>query len=393
MKMKNRMLSQKKGLDYYTVIVAVVGIFILSFIVFTLFTKEQGLGKGIPLGTDQLRILKTYSTAEKPLLFIDEAAKLALGQAAYKWGQSSFLLNDPECERVMSGPAPPSGGITAYWARDFVRPEKDCVHEQFKCYPEAAERKNSLSGFFGAALGGYVNSFNALSSVKLPFSYAFDFSPAGGKTEVKGISSVPVTVTDTNIKYEVKPNFRESISPDIISDGENVVAAAKSLTEKPKEYSDRYVADRKDASLKWDYINPYQEESKTCDDVQDACSKSCTRTCEVPCPKPEEPENPEKQPPGESGGLILADVNFAAEPPIVPPEVCYGECAGRCSGNLIQTTHYKETSSSYSVSTGQKYLVNGPPLAYQELTYNFALDWITMGEKDPPRCECNSECR
>src|SRR3989344_4042800 len=91
------LLRNKRGMDYYVFIVSLVGVLMLSFITFSLFTKQYGLSSGLSTGTEQFRVLKTYAVAEKALLFVDNAAKLALEQAAYYYGKRGFYAADSPC--------------------------------------------------------------------------------------------------------------------------------------------------------------------------------------------------------------------------------------------------------------------------------------------------------
>lgn len=337
---KNLMLQSKKGLDYYTLIIVLVGILILSFVVFSLFNKQLKLSSGLSIGTDQFRMLKTYSIAEKFLSFVDASARLALEQSAYSSGKSGFFYEglDEEGE-LMKNPCGFNKGYT-YWTKDVM--SSRCEPQAVNCYPDSDQMKSTLRSFFGPVLGSFISNFNAQSQIKIPFDYEpFRVEPVVGGTELVGISKEPLVITVPNINYEVKPSFRESIPVEVIPNGEKVVGGAKQLARKDKGEIDRRLVEfSKDdgGKLKWNldsYSNPVN-----------SCTYQPGITCRYVC--------------GE-------DCDDDGCWPIY------------CDGIIVRTVTYNDISALFSATEQNKLLtfnrlMNIPE--FKDMEYDFGLAWF-----------------
>jgi len=221
-----KMLRNKKGLDYYTLIISLVGILILSFVIFNLFSKQLKLSSGLPIGTEQFRILKTYSTGEKILSFVDDSAQLSIEHAAHLLGKSGLFHSTGK----ESTPCGQIGHFTN-WTKDIMGAH--CNPLPIPCYPGEGTMKATFIDYFSQNLSAYISDFNIISKdIQIPFSYnPFKLEPVPGRTEVVGISRQPIAIAPPNIKYEVMPNFKESIPIDVITDGKLAVSIAGALSE------------------------------------------------------------------------------------------------------------------------------------------------------------------
>lgn len=374
-----RFARNKKGLDYYTVTIAIVGLFLLGFIVFSLFTKQYALSSGLAFGTEQFKILKVYAAAEKALLFVDDSAKLALEQAAYKYGKSGFYYSGAPCG---------SNGGFNYWAKDAITAVDDCVPKTTPCYPDEPMMKWTLSTFFYYDFYNFISSFNRASEIKIPFNYEpFSVRPVVGRTEVVGKSKDPVTIAIPNVKYEVKPSFRESIARDIIGDGNSVVAVARQLASKSEKDAKDIVsaADSGDAGkLDWDEKFPYNKKGDSCSYPSGSCS--CCETVET-C---EEYEFDEMGDPAlDADGKMVCKKKGFSEVPVGDgtehTRVLYD------SIGIPMSVKVNDPASS----TGHKqffvYDETAKKVVLKELEYNFALNWIEAHpDKAKTCCSCGT---
>ncbi len=350
------MLRNKKGIDYYTVTVAVVGIFLLSFVVFSLFTKQYALSSGLSIGTEQFKLLKTYSAAEKALLFVDDSAKLAIEQAAYKYGKSGFYYSGSPCG---------SNGGFNYWANNTISPADDCVPKTNSCYPDEPMMKWTLSTFFYYAFYDFISGFNSASAVKIPFNYEpFAVESVVSRTEIRGISKDAITIEVPNVKYEVKPSFRESIPIDVVANGKEVVANSQLLVRLSEGDTKSKLKDFSGAGkFKWELAS-YTKKSSSCTyntgvTCSYDCGDDCTTSCVEWCPDPD---------------------------PVTGDPVCCKEetnCVDVfCDGTIKTTVAYDEFSSLASATENQKLLVvdesTKKPM-FKNLEYDFGLSWIETG--------------
>jgi hypothetical protein len=369
-----RMLKQKKGLDYYVLILTIVGIWILGFIIFVLFMKETQVSKNMDIGSNQFIILKSYSLGEKALLFVDQASKVSFQQASYYWGKTGFY-HDPletECHSV-------SDGDTTYWSKDFITRANSCqyeANEAKRCFPTEVTMKTNLGKFFNPLLNGLIAKFNTSSNVTIPFNYGsndepFVFSGNGEQTQVIGVSNSPVIVSLTNIKYDVKPSFLEKINPNIIRNGGYAVHVAQKIYENrikaygstiPPKYRGLNLQEIKDITkdhtntgvptvtpnpddITWT-VSDYGNERRSCSYVTGSCSCSC------------------------------------------PPCDEEGNCA-TCTGDYITTYDYNRYHTELSATEKQKYLISGTTSSTVEpLVYKFGLSWVDPHSFSDPIESC-----
>ena len=343
---KNMMLKSKKGLDYYTLIVALVGILILSFVLFSLFTKQLKLTSGIPIGTDQFRLLKTYSTAEKVLAYVDNSARLALEQAAFDSAKKGLYVSPATCG---------SNGNINYWTKDTISPSTQCIPQPVACYPDQAITTSTVSTLFSPVLSKFVAAFNAKNDIKIPFNYPpFAVSQITAGTEVVGKSNEPVKIEIPSIKYEIKPNFRESIPVDVVGEGQELVADAQQLNRQSKSTLDSKIAALNSAG-KYKWALDYSRVGSSCTyDTGETCSYVCGEECSDSCDD-------------------MGDCTTTCSPVY-------------CDGTIKRTVSYDEVKSELSANEGSKLLIYDGPAAkpqFGSLDYDFGLSWMeTTGSSD-----------
>jgi len=380
--MRNKMFKAKKGLDYYAFIVAVVGISILYWVLSTMLIKQGQISNGVTIGTEQVTILSTYTTGEKALLYVDEAAKMALDYSALTFGKYSFYDPSP------TDPNAPTNTCSGHWAIDDLK-QNDCgVVTRPTCFPDQAKMEYSFSSIMKTEIDKYIPSFNSKNSIQIPTNYKMPFTfltprKTPGTTEVAGIAQSPVTVTSTNIKYEINPSFHESISPDVIADGKAVVDVAKDIYSKKDSLTfqndfqtikEKAIKDSATTGLDWSTLK-YDPSVSSCQYPIGTCA--CCQTICVPVAGP----------PDENG-----------EP--TTTESCSQVPAG--DGTKYHTIPYdnfevygRTYSNEPAPLTGhRKLLVYDPQtkkLVLTELEYDFALNWKKdHPENSPPdSCSCN----
>lgn len=369
--LRKSMLKNKKGQDYYDLIIAMIGLFLLGSITFGLFTKQYQLSGGLALGTEQFRLLKTYAAAEKALLFVDDAAKLALQQAAYDYGKSGFHASVPDCG---------SSGSFNYWAKDDISSDNDCVPQPVDCYPEEDTMKLTLTTFFTPLLSSFISSFKSGSEIKIPFNYEpFAISDVVGRTEVVGKSKEAVTITIPNVKYEVKPSFRESIPVDVIADGKEVVANSQLLAKLSKDDTEKKMDEfSKAGKFGWKLVDYTKPGSSCTYDTGNSCTYVCgkkvTQVCEEWCE--EEPDS----------CCVFACDEWCKDDPSVCCKIRTVEEDEICSGTTKTTVSYDEVGSLVSAAEDHKLLIYNEDIGkpeFKNLEYGFGLSWIeTKGSSD-----------
>lgn len=345
------MAANKKGLNYYSPIIAIMGIFILGAILSNLFVKQYNLASDFDLGREQFRILLTESSAEKVLLFVDNAARLALEQAAYKYGKNGFYQSGTSCGN--------KDGFNL-WTKEESNTQNDCVPQLTPCYPTNSNMMATLHDFFANALDSFISGFNGKSGLKvegnkvmLPSSYDFTISPVSGRTEIKGMSQQPVSLaaTRTNqLVYDIKPNFRQSITPDVISDGNDVASKSPQLLRKKEQEISSVLSsfNSQNPDLKWELAS-YLTPPSSCSRVIDKCTYKCNCVIvEYPCPEDNK-------------------------------KICTREDCETCIGSLVETVSYDDVYASFSVANGKGFYISDPsstPPQLKSVAYNFGLNWL-----------------
>lgn len=359
-----KMHRNKKGFDLYVFVLTIVGISLLFFVAFGMMEKYYKVSNGLSIGSSQARLLKTYSDAEKALLFVDGSARLALERAAYALGKGGFYVSSPECGN--------SRGFT-FWTRDKVESSRNCVPETVRCYPDRSMMKSSLQSFFGPSFNLFIASFNSQSEIKIPFNYEpFNLPDVAGRTEVVGVSKEPIVMNRPNIRYEVKPGFRESIPVDVIANGESVVSTAKGLAGL-NEGSTRQRLDNLNMEGKFQWsLAGYSKPASSCTyDTGTECSYECGEVCDTVCEefcpdlpteccKPACEEYCPDPNPG-TGELECCKVK----------QTC---SANYCFGTFKRTISYDEVSSFIAAADKTKLLA--PEL--KSFEYDFGLSWVEV---------------
>ena len=341
------MLKNKKGLDYYTLVISLIGILILSYAVFVLINKQIKLSSGFAIGTDQFKLLKTYSTAEKALLFVDDSARLALEEAAFDSAKKGlYVVPSPLCG---------NNGNINYWTIDTISPTTQCIPQPVTCYPDQTITTSTVSTLFSPVLNKFVTAFNAKNAIKIPFNYdSFKVSQIATGTEVVGKSNEPVKIEIPNIKYEVKPSFRESIPVDMVAEGQELVADAQQLNRQSKSALDSKIAALNSAG-KYKWKLDYSRAGSSCTyDTGETCQYVCGEECSDSCDE-------------------MGDCTTTCSPVY-------------CDGTIKRTVSYDEVKSELSANEGSKLLIYDAPAAkpqFGSLDYDFGLSWMeTKGSSD-----------
>lgn len=378
--MKRKMLmAAKKGLNYYSPLIAIMGIVILGLILSNLFVKQYKLSSDFDIGREQFRILLTESYAEKALLFVDSSARLALEQAAYNAANKGF--------RVTASPCVGKGSFE-YWAQDNISADDNCVPKTSgsECYPSEDAMKTDIELLFKNAFTGFLAGFNSQKAIIIPPDYEkFSVSHADGMTEVLGTAKEPVAIKQANLEYGIKPNFRESMQGDVISEGNAVVAVAKQLTGKSKDDAKAVVSVADGVGgLDWNEKFDYQTTSTSCN-FETGSSCSCCKT-EESCeeykldaggnPVLDKDGNPECA----KKSTTEVPVGGGIEYTVVPYDLF----------NIPMSVKANDPASKTARRQLLVYDETAKKPALKELSYNFALSWIEAHPEDTKTsCACN----
>ncbi len=373
------MTANKKGLNYYSPLIAIMGIAILGLILSNLFVKQYKLSSDFDIGREQFRILLTESSAEKVLLFVDNAARLALEQAVYNAANKGF--------RVTASPCSGKGGFE-YWAQDKISADDNCVPKKSgpECYPGEGAMKTDIELLFKNTFTGFLAGFNSQKAIIIPPDYEkFSVSHADGMTEVLGTAKEPVTIKQANLEYEIKPNFRESVPGDVISEGNAVVEVAKQLVRKSKDDAKAVVSAADGVGgLDWDEKFDYQTTSTSCS-FQTGSFCGCCKT-EESCEeyKLDAGGNPvldkDGNPVCAKKGTTEVPVGEGTEYTVVPYDLFNIPMSVKANDPASKTAHrqllvYDETAKKP---------------ALKELSYDFALSWIEAHpENTKTSCACD----
>lgn len=353
--MKNKNLraiaKNKKGIDYYAPTVSIIGLFILGFILFSLASRDYKLTSGLSIGSEQFNIMKAYSNAEKNLLFVDSAAKLALEQAIYPYGKNGLYAAATSCGQ--------RDGYN-YWTKDTAHPKDACQKKTAQpCFPDEKIMKETLLGFFEPLFRDIADKFNQKSSLDIPLNYKpFEFSQAAKGTEVKGTANEPLTIQTANIKYSIKPSFRETVGINAISEGKAIVENAQKLVRLNKKQAETRLNEFNAAnpSLKWSLAG-YLTPGAACSHVLGPCHYACNcQDISVGCGD-------------DKGGS------------------CSGTVCETCIGSMVETVSYNDVYATFSVSNGKSFYVSDPPSSQSQsqsqsqpklkaMNYNFGLNWL-----------------
>lgn len=352
--MKSKMIvpANKKGLNYYSPLIAIMGILILGAILSNLFVRQYNLASEFDLGREQFRVLIAQSYAEKALLFVDDAAKLALEKAAYSYGKNGFYQSAPSCGS--------SNGFNL-WTKEQSLTLNGCAPQQTPCYPTEGVMKSTFQSFFSIVFESFVRSFNEKSglkaedsSISIPFSYEpFTLSPVAGRTEVIGNPKEPISLTATKtnkLVYEIKPSFRESLTPDIIADGNEIAGKAPQLLRKNENEIRLSLAsfNSQNPGLKWNLAS-YTKPSTTCPHTVGTCTY-----CD------------------EYGNACVAceDNPCCSTVPV---------CVRSHEGSLVEIVSYNDIYAAVSVANGKSFYVSDPQSSQPQLkgiSYDFGLNWL-----------------
>src|SRR3989338_4686710 len=224
--MLEKFVKNRKGLDYYPPLVAIIGIFVLGAIISMVFLKQYPLAAQFSLGREPLRLFHTYATADKALAFVDESASIALERSAYISGKSGFYDSTPSCGS--------RDGLNL-WSIGSM--ESDCTFPLTTCYPGESGAASQFKSNFESALGELVKTFNAKGPVIVngkpvvrPDSYNLKLQPVPGRTEITGTADKPLVIAYgvTNpLKYEVKAGFRVDLPFDLLTNRKAIVDTAQ----------------------------------------------------------------------------------------------------------------------------------------------------------------------
>jgi hypothetical protein len=293
----------------------------------------------VNFGMEQNRILKTYQEGEKLLLYVDQAAKLSMQQAAYELARKGFYSNE-EFESLSKKSV--AGEQFVYWrnARAKLNNEKDdCVVGTTSNYPDEQNIASYFWSFFQDPFSKGINAYNKKrgDEAAIPNDYeGFSVDSENGKTVMAATASEPIVIENKPITYKVKPSFRQSIDLDLLSD---LKTLKDRIIGKSKEEIKSYDWDIKGSSHNAEcvIISETSDEAATCCwKYQESCDEE-SKDAEGRCPCEE-----------------------------------YGK----------EKVYRPYTKYDYAVSadSGKRFfIVVGEDVKNTQVTYKFALGWVELG--------------
>ena len=219
-----KIFNGKKGLDGFSLVLTMIAIIALTLILIGVILKDNSLSStlGGKVGTNAFNVISSYDRGDAGLLYIDNAAKLSLQEAAYQLGKNGFY-GRPRC----------TIGDLHLWKVGTIH-EPRCqpdFSDQTTCLPENPEITNHLEYHFRHIMNRHIEAFNEKEQNDLSNNYEYQFKSADERTQVLGIAQEPYEINGNRVKYSVTPSFKESIDVDVIGDFEEI----KSKVEKLKQ--------------------------------------------------------------------------------------------------------------------------------------------------------------
>lgn len=238
-----KLIRNKKGVDSFTFLLTIFAILVLGFILVGLTMKYNKLNNTIgEAGSSASSILSAYASADRALLYLDNAVGMSMQSSIYDLAYNGFYL----------GGAPSKCGLNNNYQRwSEGLPDVDsseiglrmCNPLIEKCIP-ASYDANFKSAFLGR-LNGQVSAYNNGSEVNLSGDgYELQLGKTevlcpdksmgcGGRNEgpfqLVGKTDKPMNMSSRRVNYTIMPSFRENADVDLAGHFERVTGKAFGL--------------------------------------------------------------------------------------------------------------------------------------------------------------------
>ncbi len=283
-----KLIRNKKGVDSFTFLLTIFAILVLGFILVGLTMKYNKLNNTIgDAGSSASSILSTYASADKSLLFLDNAVGMSIDGAVYDLAYNGFYpVGGGECG---------SSGSYSLWSNGSVEPT-ECEAVNRECVPG---NYNEFNNYFNRKLTKQLKAYNESSDPDLPndgyeitlgtpdaCSGEGCFGGTGtGPLQLVGTSENLVVVRSSRVNYNVTPSFRVNSDVDLIGDFGKVTSNAGALVGQDEGTMRNSVkAYSKGTGLKWN-VESYSSGCGNGCNTGESC-EICHEECEevkVPC--------------------------------------------------------------------------------------------------------------
>ena len=201
-------IKSKKGAILFNITLVFITVIVLTTAFFVLTNKKNSFPSGI--GGTQIEIIKTYQEADKILLYVDQAAKFSVDQAAYDLGLQGGYNTVSDC-----------GKITNYMIWQTNTKE---------CYPYFIE---NFGGLINKEMDKYLNNYPSQSGLTIPKDN-YEFTIYTDKVIGTALEDININMYNKWVnsiligRYSLKPSF-SVISDFDINQYEGIIIKAKSI--------------------------------------------------------------------------------------------------------------------------------------------------------------------
>ncbi len=294
-------------------------------------------------GLNQTNVLQAYHEGEGKLLYIDQAAKISMQQAAYDLAQTG-LYSAGKAEKmpavvVLEGKTKRE---FVYWKDEAAilnEEGDDCVIGTANSYPGEQEVKAYFVEDVMDNLNKHIDAYNAkTASEDIPSGNyeSFAVSSENGKTVLAANAKSEMVIENKPVTYKVMPSFKQAIGLDIFGDLAGITAK---VAGKPKEEVESYGWDISKAGYSSQCIitSENSESAATCCYKYESCKEE---------------------------------------------EQVDGKCA--CEINGKERVYRPYTKHDYAITTdsGKSYFVLAEAdVSHSPVDYRFALGWVELGDR------------
>lgn len=368
-----KLIRNKKGVDAFTFLLTIFAILVLGVILIGLTMKYNKLNNTIgEAGSSALSILSTYASADRALLYLDNAVGMSMDSAVYDLAYNGFYpAGGGECG---------SYGAYSLWSKYEIK-EPSCTPEPVEgCIPSSYN--GAFEGYFIGKLAKQLKAYNESSYPDLP-NDGYDISlgspeACSGEGCFKGTGTGPLQLVGTNemlvavrsstVNYNVTPSFRVNSDVDLTGDFGKVTSKSGALVGQDEgSIGSSARSYTKETGLKWNVDGYDPGCGLECNTRQSCpyCKTEC-KEVEVACKKK-----------GESGCTET-----------VCEEVCYPGVYIQRYCNTIADIGVKIPDEKYDKKKGDGYRAfvtseSGSP-EVKEYNYRFGLNWVEL--EGEPEC-------
>ena len=369
-----KLANNKKGFDAFTFILTIISISVLVMILIGLTVKYNKLSTTLGgAGSQAAFVLQIYDNADSTLLYLDNSVQLSMRQAVFDLGDRGFDSSPSSC--ISFGYLLWSEGD-----HEVIEGKDECKATLASSCTIPTNLNGDFEFLFSSKLNSYISSYNDESEVKLIESNYDDLrlSSPSGNLEVIGIAGNPFVIEKPNLKYEIKPSFRESIDIDLIGDFNKITEKATALIEKKEDALKSKLTsyNNENEGLRW--VLPVDGYDRDCRSSNECFVKDCIfnkKECEMidnVCPVDAagakiDPDCPDR----------IEDCHTVS----VPGKFVHKYCS--VTADIIVKIIDDKYRLEGEAEGYKKFLtIDGDNPVTEEYAYRFALNWFEMEDAD-----------